>query len=79
MRQVGQQIRQDVGSAVRDWVPPIPPVSPMPPVPPAAPARPVKDSRVSEEERLTVLRMLQEKKISIEEAEKLLEALEGKS
>jgi len=33
---------------------------------------------VSDEERLTVLKMLQEKKISIEEAEKLLAALEGK-
>ena len=33
---------------------------------------------VSDEERLTILRMLQEKKISLEEAEKLLSALEGK-
>jgi hypothetical protein len=33
---------------------------------------------VSDEERLTILRMLQEKKISLEEAEKLLAALEGK-
>ena len=33
---------------------------------------------VSDDERLTVLKMLQEKKITIEEAEKLLAALEGK-
>ena len=33
---------------------------------------------VSDEERLIVLKMLQEKKISLEEAEKLLAALEGK-
>jgi len=33
---------------------------------------------VSDEERLTILRMLQEKKISLEDAEKLLAALEGK-
>jgi len=33
---------------------------------------------VSDEERLVILRMLQEKKISLEEAEKLLAALEGK-
>jgi len=33
---------------------------------------------VSDDERLTVLKMLQQKKISIEEAEKLLAALEGK-
>ena len=33
---------------------------------------------VSDDERLTVLKMLQEKKITVEEAEKLLAALEGK-
>ena len=35
--------------------------------------------QVSDEERLTILKMLQEKKISAEEAEKLLAALEGGS
>jgi hypothetical protein len=44
---------------------------------PAAPTPPVNE-QVSDEERLTILRMLQEKKISREEAEKLLAALEGK-
>ena len=33
---------------------------------------------VSDEERMAILKMLQEKKISVEEAEKLLAALEGK-
>ena len=33
---------------------------------------------VSDDERLVILKMLQEKKISVEEAEKLLAALEGK-
>ncbi len=45
-------------------------VTPHAPPEPAAP--------VSDDERLTVLKMLQEKKITIEEAEKLLAALEGK-
>jgi hypothetical protein len=46
---------------------------PAPPPPPARPSDPVSD-----EERLTILRMLQEKKISLQDAEKLLAALEGK-
>lgn len=50
-----------------------PPVPPIPPVPPAPLNEPVSDV-----ERLAVLRMLQEKKISLEDAEKLLAALEGK-
>jgi hypothetical protein len=36
------------------------------------------DQAASDEERLTILRMLREKKITLEEAEKLLAALEGK-
>ena len=43
------------------------------------PHGPVQTSApVSDDERLTILKMLQEKKISVEEAEKLLAALEGK-
>jgi hypothetical protein len=41
------------------------------PTPPADP--------VSDEERMAILKMLQEKKITAEEAEKLLAALEGGS
>jgi len=33
---------------------------------------------VSDEERLSILKMLQDKKITLEDAEKLLAALEGK-
>ncbi len=48
---------------------------PSPPVPPPPPARPV-DS-ITEQERLMVLRMVQEGKISADEAARLLEAMEG--
>jgi hypothetical protein len=50
-----------------EWAPP-----PKPPVPPARVG-------VSEEERLMILKMLEEKKISLDEAARLLEALEGKA
>jgi hypothetical protein len=46
---------------------------PTPPTPPTPPGEPV-----SEDERLMILHMLEEKKISMEEAEELLSALEGK-
>lgn len=46
---------------------------PAPPPPPAPPKEPVSD-----EERLLILRMLEQKKISLEEAEKLLAALDEK-
>ena len=46
---------------------------PTPPTPPTPLGEPV-----SEDERLVILRMLQEKKITVEEAEQLFTALEGK-
>ena len=46
---------------------------PYPPSPPQPPSNPVTD-----EERLLILQMLQDKKIGVEEAEQLLAALEGK-
>jgi hypothetical protein len=46
------------------------------PPPPPAPAPP--NEPVSDEERLMILRMLEQKKISLEEAEQLLAALEDK-
>ena len=52
---------------------PFAPVPPTPPIPPAPPSEPVSD-----EERLTVLKMLQDKKISLQEADKLLATLDGK-
>jgi hypothetical protein len=47
---------------------------PIPAIEPSGPAH----EPVSDEERLTVLRLLEQKKISLEEAEALLTALEGK-
>lgn len=47
---------------------------PAPPTPPPPPSTP----QVSEEERLMILRMLEQKKISLDEADKLLAALESK-
>ena len=52
------------------------PFIPTPPVPPAASTPPSEPA--SDEERLAVLKMLQEKKISLQEADKLLSALEGR-
>lgn len=49
------------------------PVPPTPVVPPRPASEPVTDA-----ERLTILKMLQEKKISLQDAEKLLAALDGK-
>lgn len=53
----------------RTWA--SPPQPPQPPQPPAVPPG------ASEEERLLILRMLEQKKITIDEAETLLQALEG--
>jgi hypothetical protein len=46
---------------------------PAPPAPPAPPSEPISD-----DERMVILRMLEQKKISPEQAEELLSALEGK-
>jgi hypothetical protein len=58
--------RKDRKSWGFSW-PPMPDEPPMPPEP-----------AVSEEERLLILKMLEQKKISLAEAEKLLSALEGR-
>ena len=42
-----------------------------------APPEPAAKPKVSEDERMLILKMLSEKKITVEEAEKLLKALEG--
>jgi len=56
-----------------EWpAPPTPPARPKPPMPPAP-----STQAVTEEERLLILRMLEQKKISLEEADRLLSALEG--
>ena len=48
------------------------------PTPPTPPTPPSVSEPVAEEERMLVLKMLEQKKISLEEAEKLLAAMEGK-
>jgi hypothetical protein len=40
---------------------------------------PAKEPKATDEERMLILKMLQEKKITVEEADKLFEALEPKS
>ena len=60
----------------RGPVPPIPPIPPIPPMPPVG-QRTVSEP-VTDAERLSILKMLQEKKISLQDAERLLAALEGK-
>jgi hypothetical protein len=55
--------------------PPRPPFPPRPPTPPRAPQPPLPP--VSDEERMAVLKMLEQGKISVAQAEKLLAALEG--
>lgn len=66
-RRVQAKVNARVGRWGMDWSGSIP----RPPQPPAPPADPVSD-----EERLTILRMLADKKITAQEAEKLLAALE---
>nr|MBI2904428.1 hypothetical protein [Chloroflexota bacterium] len=54
--------------------PPTPPRAPKPPWGPKAPAT----DPVSDEERMSILRMLEQGKINVAQAEKLLAALEGR-
>lgn len=65
-----RQRRRQERTRRRTWTPPTPPT---PAVPPRA-ARP-KEKTVSDAERMTVLRMVEEGKISVEQAEQLLDAL----
>lgn len=58
------------------WV--APPVPPMPPATPKAPAPPKpKRAPATDEERMLILRMVEQGKLSVEQAEKLLLALNG--
>ena len=68
-----KNVRQAWAFAPRPPVPPTPPVPPRPPMPPAPPLDPVTD-----EERLVILRMVEQGKISVADAEKLLAALENR-
>ncbi len=55
------------------------PTPPMPPTPPRPPRGASDQEPVKDEERLAILRMLEQKKITLEQAEQLLAALEGKN
>lgn len=77
--QTSRKVEEKIQAAMRrmeqkrgGWVPPAPPA----PFAPHAPHAP-REARVSDEERAVILQMLQDKKINAEEAERLLEALEG--
>ena len=48
-----------------------------PPVPPIPPTPPTRSNPVADEERMMILRMVEQGKISVEQAEKLLAALQG--
>ena len=54
--------------------PPTPPGAPRPPTPPNPVNEPVSDN-----ERLMILRMVETKQITVDEAERLLSALEGRT
>jgi len=72
------------GAPPKPPAPPAPPRPPVPPMPPNTPGfanapfeAPAPPRRVTEEERLLILRMLQDKKITSEQAEQLLAALDA--
>jgi len=59
--------------------PPTPPTPPRPPAPPRGATPPgMENEPVTNDERLTILKMVEAKQITVEEAEMLLAALEGK-
>lgn len=69
MRTEGDRRRKGYG-----WqTPPVPPTPPAPPAPPAPPRRP----QANDEDRMMILRMVEAGKISVEQAERLLAALNG--
>lgn len=87
MKRLEERTRRLERHGITPPIPPTPPARPVPPMPPIPPAMPgarrksvdqtpEKKSGASEEEKLLILKMLQQNKITVEEAEKLLEALE---
>lgn len=64
------------GRAPFAWGGPPPPPPPPPADPAAMPFEAPPQTTITDEERLTILRMVQEKKITVEQAEQLLAALE---
>lgn len=78
LRKVEQRTQEAEGRRRKSpgWVAP-----PAPPIPPAAPKTPVppkpKRTPATDEERMLILRMVEQGKLSVEQAEKLLLALSG--
>lgn len=76
----GVSLRLDVDGktiSVGDAIPPLPEIPRIPPIPPIPPlTRPAGKKGASDEERLMILKMLQDKKITVDEAEALFKALE---
>ena len=82
IQQAMKKLEERTRRLERRGFPPIPPVPPIPPHPAgrwtgSGHSAPEKKQTASEEEKLLILKMLQDKKITAEEAEKLLDALEG--
>jgi hypothetical protein len=77
------KVRRKAARFAADMEPPRPftwPVPPAPPMPPMSPiCSPIASDPVSNEERLMILNMLEAGKITAEDAEQLLTALEGAS
>jgi len=68
-----EQMQKRVDIRIGDFDIEIPSIPPIPPIPPLSH---LKSKGASDDERLLILQMLQEKKISVEEAEKLFRTLE---
>ncbi len=81
MRRVEEQNRRRgfrVGFEGTPSTPPVPPEAPAPAAP-VVPVAPAAQGRVSDEERKMILQMLQDHKITADEAIHLLDTLEGKN
>jgi hypothetical protein len=79
VRRAAERAKKHGGRASRLWMWSGMADMPPPPVPPHPPAPPRRETpAVTEAERMAILRMVEEHKITIDEAERLLAALEGR-
>ena len=70
LEQIGKRLEDEFGDFH------IPPKPPIPPIPPFPGVTPKQKKGVSDEERLLILQMLQDKKITVDEAERLFKTME---